>query len=149
MATSDFQNFFEVATGPCKNAVNLACGHFLSSLFSLLSFLLRMSKLACSFPMPMQISSNVSAPVLISADLCRMSQPARAPLLRRDGVRTTGPCKNAPRVERKPCHSVSLRPGFERKPCLSVSVPWFINPVSQSVGYVQKAAVADLWRSFL
>ena len=28
----------------------------------------------CSFPMPMQIPSNVSAPVLIAADLCRMSQ---------------------------------------------------------------------------
>ena len=34
----------------------------------------RMSQLPCSFPMPMQIPSNVSAPVLISADLCRMSQ---------------------------------------------------------------------------
>ena len=43
MATSDFQNFFEVATGPCENEVNLACGDFLSSLFSLLSFL-------CSLP---------------------------------------------------------------------------------------------------
>ena len=43
MAPSDFQNFFEVATGPCKNAVNRACGHFLSSLFSLLSFF-------CSLP---------------------------------------------------------------------------------------------------
>ena len=43
MPPSDFQNFFEVATGPCKNAVNLACGDFLSSLFSLLSFL-------CSLP---------------------------------------------------------------------------------------------------
>ena len=43
MATSDFQTFFEVATGPCKNAVNLACGDFLSSLCSLLSFL-------CSLP---------------------------------------------------------------------------------------------------
>ena len=43
VAPSDFQNFFEVATGPCKNAVNLACDHFLSSLFSLLSFL-------CSLP---------------------------------------------------------------------------------------------------
>ena len=43
MPPSDFQHFFEVATGPCKNAVNLACGHFLSSLFSLLSFL-------CSLP---------------------------------------------------------------------------------------------------
>ena len=32
----DFQNFFEVATGPCKNVVILACGHYLSSLFSLL-----------------------------------------------------------------------------------------------------------------
>ena len=84
MAPSDFHNFFEVATGPCKNAVNLACGDFLSSLFSLLSFFLRMSKLACSFPMPMQISSNVLAPVLISADLCRMSQLAwRAGWLRK------------------------------------------------------------------
>ena len=36
-ARSDFQNFFEVATGPCKNAGNLAGGHLLSSLFSLLS----------------------------------------------------------------------------------------------------------------
>ena len=43
VAPSDFQNFFEVATGPCKNAVNRACGHFLSSLFSLLSFF-------CSLP---------------------------------------------------------------------------------------------------
>ena len=43
VAPSDFHNFFEVATGPCKNAVNRACGHFLSSLFSLLSFL-------CSLP---------------------------------------------------------------------------------------------------
>ena len=43
VAPSDFQNFFEVATGPCKNAVNLAGGDFLSSLFSLLSFL-------CSLP---------------------------------------------------------------------------------------------------
>ena len=42
-APSDFHNFFEVATGPCKNAVNLAGGPFLSSLFSLLSFL-------CSLP---------------------------------------------------------------------------------------------------
>ena len=32
--------------------------------------LCRMSQLACSFLMPMQIPSNVSAPVLISADLC-------------------------------------------------------------------------------
>ena len=36
-ARSDFQNFFEVATAPCKNAGNLAGGHLLSSLFSLLS----------------------------------------------------------------------------------------------------------------
>ena len=36
---SDFQNFFEVATGHRKNAGNRAGGHFLSSLFSLLSFL--------------------------------------------------------------------------------------------------------------
>ena len=28
----------------------------------------------CSFPMPMQIPSNVSAPVLIYVDLCLMSQ---------------------------------------------------------------------------
>ena len=33
-----------------------------------------MSLRFCSFPMPMQIPSNVSAPVLISADLCLMSQ---------------------------------------------------------------------------
>ena len=39
--TSDFQNFFEVATGPCKNAGNLAGGHLLSSLFSLLSAFFR------------------------------------------------------------------------------------------------------------
>ena len=36
--------------------------------------LCRMSQLLCSFPMPMQIPSDVSVPVLISADLCRMSQ---------------------------------------------------------------------------
>ena len=36
MAHSDFQNFFEVVTGHCKNAVNRAGGHNLSSLFSLL-----------------------------------------------------------------------------------------------------------------
>ena len=35
--------------------------------------LCRMSQLACSFLMPMQIPSNVLARVLISADLCRMS----------------------------------------------------------------------------
>ena len=43
VAPSDFHNFFEVATGPCKNTVNLAGGPFLSSLFSLLSVL-------CSLP---------------------------------------------------------------------------------------------------
>ena len=43
VAPSDFHNFLEVATGPCKNAVNLAGGPFLPSLFSLLSFL-------CSLP---------------------------------------------------------------------------------------------------
>ena len=36
---SDFHNFFEVATGHRRNAGNRAGGHFLSSLFSLLSFL--------------------------------------------------------------------------------------------------------------
>ena len=36
----------------------------------------RMSQLPCSFPMPMQIPSNVSAPVLMSVDLCRMFQLA-------------------------------------------------------------------------
>ena len=36
MAVSDFQNFFEVATGHRRNAVIRACGHVLSSLFSLL-----------------------------------------------------------------------------------------------------------------
>ena len=36
--------------------------------------LCRMSQLWCSFPMQMQIFRNVSAPVLIFADLCRMSQ---------------------------------------------------------------------------
>ena len=35
----------------------------------------------------------------------------------------TGVCKNAPRVERKPCHSIRKRQGLERKPCLLVSVP--------------------------
>ena len=40
---SDFHNFFEVATGHRRNAGNRAGGHFLSSLFSLLSFL-------CSLP---------------------------------------------------------------------------------------------------
>ena len=40
---ADFQNFFEVATGHRKNAVNRARGNFLSSLFSLLSF-------PCSLP---------------------------------------------------------------------------------------------------
>ena len=35
--------------------------------------LCRMSQLACSFPMQMPTPSNVSAPVLISADLCLMS----------------------------------------------------------------------------
>ena len=35
--------------------------------------LCRMSKLACSFLMVMLIPSNVSARVLMSADLCRMS----------------------------------------------------------------------------
>ena len=39
VAPSDFHNFFEVATGHRRNAVNRAGGHFLSSLFSLLSFL--------------------------------------------------------------------------------------------------------------
>ena len=43
VAPSDFQNVFEVATGTCKTEGNLAGGHFLSSLFSLLSFL-------CSLP---------------------------------------------------------------------------------------------------
>ena len=43
VAPSDFHNFFEVATGPYKNAVNLAGGPFLSSLFSLFSAL---------FPLP-------------------------------------------------------------------------------------------------
>ena len=43
VAPSDFHNFFEVVTGHYKNAVNRAGGHFLSSLFSLLSFL-------CSLP---------------------------------------------------------------------------------------------------
>ena len=33
----DFQNFFEVATGPCKNAVLIDCCNFLYSVFSLLS----------------------------------------------------------------------------------------------------------------
>ena len=37
MAVSDLQNFFEVATGHRRNAVIRACGHVLSSLFSLLS----------------------------------------------------------------------------------------------------------------
>ena len=37
MAASDFLNVFEVVTGHYKNEVNLAGGHFLSSLFSLLS----------------------------------------------------------------------------------------------------------------
>ena len=36
-ARFDFQNFIEVATGPRKNAGDLAGGHLLSSLFSLLS----------------------------------------------------------------------------------------------------------------
>ena len=36
--------------------------------------LCRMSQLPCSVPMPMQIPSNVSAPVLIYVDLCLMSQ---------------------------------------------------------------------------
>ena len=39
VAPSDFHNFFEVATGLSRNAVNRAGGHFLSSLFSLLSSL--------------------------------------------------------------------------------------------------------------
>ena len=43
VAPADFDDFFEVVTGLCKNAVNQAGGHFLSSLFSLLSFL-------CSLP---------------------------------------------------------------------------------------------------
>ena len=30
-------------------------------------------QLPCSFPMPLQIPSDVLAPVLISVDLCRMS----------------------------------------------------------------------------
>ena len=49
VAPSDFHNFFEVATGPCKNAVNLAGGPFLSSLFSLLSSLF--SLLSSLFPL--------------------------------------------------------------------------------------------------
>ena len=36
---SDFHNFFEVATAHRRNAGNRAGGNFLSSLFSLLSFL--------------------------------------------------------------------------------------------------------------
>ena len=43
VALSDFHNFFEVATGHRRNAVNRAGGHFLSSLFSLFSAL---------FPLP-------------------------------------------------------------------------------------------------
>ena len=43
VAVADFQNFFKVATGHRRNAVIRAVGHFLSSLFSLLSFL-------CSLP---------------------------------------------------------------------------------------------------
>ena len=43
VAVADFQNFFEVATGHRRNAVIRAGGHFLSSLFSLLSSL-------CSLP---------------------------------------------------------------------------------------------------
>ena len=70
VAACDFQNVFEVATGPCKNAVNLACGDFLSSLFSLLSFL-------CSLP-----SSLLGADPFLShpARAQRPPRPHLAPL---------------------------------------------------------------------
>ena len=39
VAPADFQSFLVVASGHCKNAVTRVGGHFISSLFSPLSFL--------------------------------------------------------------------------------------------------------------
>ena len=75
VAPSDFQNFFEVATGPCKNAVNRACGHFLSSLFSLLSFF-------CSLPSSLlgtdPFRSHAAGPEAPRDLIWDLSRPQRA-----------------------------------------------------------------------
>ena len=64
---SDFHNFFEVATGHRRNAGNRAGGNFLSSLFSLLSSLLRHR----SFPLRifLLLSSLLSSPLSLLSSL--------------------------------------------------------------------------------
>ena len=80
MAPSDFRNFFEVATGHCKNAAIRVGAHFVSSLFSLLSALwfclrsfdpaLAAEQIDCIFTM------DYVAPSLSTPQICSRSSPA-------------------------------------------------------------------------